>query len=248
MKGTLTIYRRELAGLFLTPLGWSLLFLALLLNGLYFTQYLELTGGNVDESLSYSLGQALPYWALLVLLPPLLTMRMISEEARNGMLEFLLTAPVRDSAIIIGKALALTSFLALLWSSNLVYGGLCQLLGTAPDWGRLWAGFGGAVLVSALFGAVGLVASSLTNTPILAAFLALIFNVLLISISYVGAWLGQRWPELAEAVINKTSIPNRLTSSFLRGALDSSDVVFFAAWTVVFLVLATRLLEARRWW
>lgn len=248
MRGVVTIYRREIAGLFLTPLGWALFFLALVINGLYFSAYVGHTGGQVDEALSLSLGNGLPYWAVMILLPPLLTMRMISEESRTGMLEFLLTAPVTDGAVVAGKALAATTFLGLLWSTNVVYALVLHALGGVPDWGQVATGVAGSVLVSALFCSLGLVASALTSTPLLAAFLALVFNVGMLSLRFLEGALGRMDPELRETLLRKVDVLLHFQSSFVRGSLDTADIVFFLAWTAVFLFLATRLLEARRWW
>jgi len=250
VKGALTIYRRELAGLFLTPLGWVLFCLALLLNGYFFFLYASepvLAGGDVDVALSLALGQGWPYWLLMVVLPPLLTMRMISEESRSGMLEFLLTAPVRDGAVVVGKALAATTFLGLLWLCCAAFGLLCEALGASPDWGQVVAALIGSWMVSALFASVGLVASALSSTPMLAAFLGLVFNVVLILPRLVAERLANVDRELADAVLRKVDFISRFQSSFMTGALDSSDVVFFAAWTGVFLFLATLRLSQQRW-
>ncbi len=247
MKGVATIYRRELAGLFLTPLGWVLFFLAMILNGLYFSAYFRATEGGVNDSLGLVLGQSLlPFWVVMVLLPPLLTMRMISEDARSGMLEFLLTAPVRDAAVIAGKALAATTFLGLLWSTNGLYALLLSALGGSPDWGLVGANIAGALLVSALFTSFGLVASALTSTPLLAGFLAFVFNIAVVSISFVRL-PGAGDSELVETIVRKVDVLAHF-QSFSTGALDTADLVFFLAWTIVSLFLATRLLEARRWW
>ena len=151
MSGLWAIFRRELAGLFLGPLAWVLLCAALLLNGALFTLYLEQFGGDVGASLEMAMGGSYPYWALMIVLPPLLTMKMISEEARSGQLEFLLTAPVTDLAVVFGKWLAATVFMALLWASVLGYGVLLQFLGTTPDWGPLLGAYLGAVLTSAFW-------------------------------------------------------------------------------------------------
>jgi ABC-2 type transport system permease protein len=248
VRGTATIYRRELAGLFLNPLGWVLFFLAMVVNGLYFSAYVQATEGDVEGSLGLALGQGLPFWAIMVLLPPLLTMRMISEEARSGMLEFLLTAPVRDAAVVLGKALAATTFLGLLWGTNAIYALLLSALGGQPDWGALATGIGGAVLVSAFFCSLGLVASALTSTPLLAAFLALVFNIGVLSLRFLDGLLSGLDATLRETILRKVDVILHYQSSFVRGALDTADVVFFLAWTAVFLFLATRVMEARRWW
>ena len=97
MRGGFEIFRRELSALFLGPLAWVLLCLGLLFNGLFTLLYLREGGGLVNPALELALGRGLPFWFLMLTLPPLVTMRMISEESRSGMLEYLLTAPVSDA-------------------------------------------------------------------------------------------------------------------------------------------------------
>lgn len=251
MRGFLAVYRRELAGLFLAPLAWVLLCVALALKGFFFTFFLKALGGDVDQALQLDLGQSVPYWALMLLLPPLLTMRMISEESRAGVLEFLLTAPVTDLAVVLGKLLAATTFLALLWGSALVYGGVLALLGAAPDWGALLGAWLGSVMLSALFCAIGLVASALSGTPLLAAFLAAIVNLSMFSLHFLRDQLGRflnlppgHWSEDA---LRQVDVAAHFNGSFALGVLDSAHVVFFLAWTAFFTFLAVRLVEVRRW-
>lgn len=248
MRGALAIYRRELAGLFVTPLGWVLLLLALVLQGVFVAAFLRVSNGDVSDSLQACLGGSYHYWALLALLPPLLTMRMLSEESRTGMLEYLLTAPVSDAAVVVGKVGAATTFMVVLWTTNLFYGLLFQALGAAPDWGQVFAGYLGAVFTSALFCAAGLVCSALTSLPMLAAFLAFLLNLLLVTLnSVVVGLVGPYRRDILDPLALFDVIGN-LTQSFLIGVFDTANVIFFVAWTAVLLVLATRLLEARRWW
>ncbi len=247
MRGFWTIYRRELSGLFLGPLAWVLLCLALFVNGQYFTVYVKETGGEVGDALVLSNGLSVVYWALMLLLPPLLTMRMVSEESRSGMLEFLLTAPVTDAALVGGKLAAAVTTMGLLWSSNLFYGLMCQFLGAAPDWPALWIMFLGALLVSALLCSIGLCCSAATSTPILAAFLAMVANLLILSLPYLVGQLGlspQHW--FVQTTI-EGDVASRHAASFMRGVIDSQHVLFFSIWTVFFAFLATRLIEAQRW-
>ena len=252
MRGAWTIYRRELAGLFLGPLAWVVLCLALYVNGFHFSVlYLGLTQGDVNESLLFSLGGGRMYWAFMVVLPPLLTMRMISEEARSGVLEFLLTAPVSDTAVILGKLGAATTLMALLWSSTLVYAGTVDWLGTVPaggaDWGSVWTGVIGSVLVSGLFCAIGLVASAGTGTPLLAAFIALIANIAVVLLPFAGVATGfgpDHW--LRQAIV-KVDVISRYQASFMLGVIDTRSIVFFVVWIAFFVFIAIRLLEARRW-
>jgi len=247
MRGTWTIYRRELAGLFLAPLAWLLLCLALLVNGFYFTLYLAGTQGEVNATMMLAQGGSRIFWGMLLLIPPLLTMRMISEESRTGTLEFLLTAPVSDLAVVAGKLLAATTVMAVLWASGLVYAGTLAWQGQAPDWGPVLTSLLGAVLVSALFCSIGLMASAGTGTPLLAAFLAFVGNVALMSLPFLPALLGLAPEHPTARGAAELDVIAHFQASFLVGVVDTRHLVFFLVWTAFFALVATRLLEARRW-
>ena len=248
MRGWTAVYRRELAGLFLSPLAWVLLCAATLANGVFFVLVLSSNGGEVNGAFVYLLGSGvLPFWILVVILPPLLTMRMISEESRSGMLEFLLTSPVSDVAVVVGKALAATTFLALVWLTTAAFGLVVQLLGASPDWGQIATGWLGATLLSGLFSALGLVFSALSGTPLLAAFLGILANLLVvIGPQYVGAVRWLDYPPL-RGLAERVDVLKHFQGSFLTGALDSAHVVFFLVWTAAALFLAVRVVESRRW-
>jgi ABC-2 type transport system permease protein len=248
MSGFRAIFRRELTGLFLTPLAWVLLVAAICLNGFMVIYALMGSGGDVDGSFNYMLGTSGAYWMLMISLPPLLTMRSISEESKGGQLEFLLTAPVTDGAVILGKHLAVVVFLSVLWAVVPMYGLTLELLGVSPDWGQMGLGYLGAVLVSALFAALGMVASALSSTPLLAAFLGFIFNIALLVLPMGAGSLGGTVGRALTALAGKLDVLKHLQLSFMRGALDSADVIFFLAWTGLFLFAATRIIEGRRMW
>jgi len=245
MRGFWTIYRRELTGLFLTPLAWILLCLTLLYNGMYFRYFLEASGGNLNFALSSLYTQQ--FWFLAVFLPPLLTMRMISEETQNGILEFLLTAPVSDPSVVAGKLAAASSFMALVFGSGFLFAGICALLGGEPDWGTLSTSWFGSVLVSALFCGVGLVSSALSGTPILAAFMSILTNNLLLVVPMLEALASGRLRAPVGWMAQKVNLRAHYDVSFPYGALDSSHVIFFLAWVAALWFLAVRLVESRRW-
>jgi ABC-2 type transport system permease protein len=179
----------------------------------------------------------------LLVLPPLLTMRMLSEEARSGMLEFLLTAPISDQAVVVGKFLAATTFMAIFLASKLGYALTIQLLGTTPDWPAVFGAYIGGVLISAVFCATGLFASALTSTPIVAAFGGLVFNLLLFDLpSRRGLIDSDVWRGLVDSLNLGEYI-----GTFASGVVDTAALVLFVAWTAMILFLATRAVESRRW-
>jgi ABC-2 type transport system permease protein len=253
VRGAWIVYRRELGGLFLRPLAWVLLFLAVLYHGAVFAlAVLPLTRGDVSDAMMFALGGARPYWYVMILLPPLITMRMVSEEARSGMLEYLLTAPVSDAAVVVGKLGAATTFMALFWSSVTVYGATLDWLGTVPpggvEWGPVGTGLLGAILASGFFCAVGLAVSSATETPLVAGFLSLLVNIFLIQvfplIGSIGRLAQDHW---LREVLAHFDVVAQVQGSFMLGVLDTRGITFFLVWTGFFVFLATRFLEMRRW-
>ena len=241
MSGLFAIWRRELSALFFGPLAWTLLCLALLLDGRLFVGELVASSGDVDVATRYAFVVS---FYVAVLAAPLVTMRMISEESRAGLLEYLLTAPVTDAAVVTGKFLAATSFFAILSASVFVYGGVLAVRGLAPDAGTLVAGWFGLVLAAGLFCAIGMFASSLTSTPMVAAFAAVLFDLGLVLAPQLARLSPAPW---VQRVAARFDLTDHLSSSFLLGAVDSAHVVFFLAWTGLFLFLAVRLVEGRRW-
>lgn len=244
MRGCLAIYRRELAGLFVGPLAWVILFLALVLNGYLYVTYVKALGGDVDSALRMTLGNAMPFWVFVVLFPPLITMRMISEESRSGMLEFVLTAPVTDAAVVTGKFLAALTFMALLWASAFVYAAATGAVGPATDWGLAIGGWFGAVLCSGLFCATGLFTSSITSVPVGAALSAVVLNIGIVLLPLLAGLFDA--PSVARWM-RRVHVLDHLQNSFLIGIVDTAYIAFFLVWTAFFLFLAVRSVESRRW-
>ncbi|QDV07479.1 ABC-2 family transporter protein [Planctomycetes bacterium Poly30] len=260
MTGALVVARRELTGLFMAPFTWIVLLVVLLLNGLLFNSYLVRSGGNITATLNASMSEG-SFWVWMVFLPALLSMRLIAEESRNGTLEYLLTAPVGDLAVVVGKFLAATLFLGLVWTSALVYAGALDYVGGSPDWPAIIGTWVGTLLVSGLFVSIGMLASTFTATPLLAAFLSMVACVLwltlpwlaLLALSNVLPYFAETGAELkalserAETVVGSMDAIGHFQRSFQVGVIDSAEVIFFFAWTGLFLFLTARSLEARRW-
>ncbi|MEM8713515.1 MAG: ABC transporter permease [Planctomycetota bacterium] len=260
MTGALVVARRELAGLFMAPFTWIVLLVVLLLNGLLFNTALLASGGNVTATLEQSMSGA-GFWVWMIFLPALLSMRLIAEETRSGTLEYLLTAPVGDLAVVVGKFLAATVFLGILWTSSLAYAGVLDHVGGSPDWPAVVGTWIGTLLVSGLFVSIGMLASTFTATPLLAAFLSMVACVLwlvlpwlvLRGLSYVLPFIADTGPKQQVIVDKVTTVVSSMDAirhfqrSFYLGVIDTAEVVFFLTWTGLFLFLTARSLEARRW-
>ena len=247
MRGLAAVYRRELSALFATPLAWILLAGTLFLNGFLMLLVLEEAGGDVSATIEITLGGSWIFWLLLATIPPILTMGMLAGEYRNGTMEFLLTAPVTDGAVVAGKFLAATSFMAVLWSSYLIYGLTFGLLGTSPDWYPLIGAYIGAVLASGLFCGIGVLASAAVTHPAPAVLLGFLANVLLLVAPRFLDFASSSGSML-EAVLELGDVMGHFHKSFNIGLLDTGPIVFYVASTSLALFLAARLVEARRWW
>ena len=260
MIGTLVVARRELSGLFMAPFTWIVLLVVLFINGLLFSSFIYQTQGNVTASLSESMTGP-SFWLWMIFLPALLSMRLVAEESRSGTLEYLLTAPVSDAAVVVGKFLAATGFLALLWSSTLIYAVTLDYAGGPPDWSAVIGTWFGTILVSGLFVAIGMLASTLTSTPLLAAFLSMVSCLMWLAIPFLASSvMAYLVPLLTSTAAEQAALVERMGSvvasmdalrhfsrSFQMGVLDTAEIIFFLTWISFFLFLTARSIEARRW-
>ena len=213
----------------------------------------------LSQQLAVSTNQTY-YWFvyLMMFFAPLYTMRLLAEERRSGTLEVLLTSPVRDWEVVVGKWLAAWIFFVLTTLFTLVYAvlivhyqptltvihpfGLNLEIGNV-DFGPIISGYIGLLLVGAAFLAIGIWASSLTSNQIIAAVIGI---AALLGSFYVLGLVGSFLPGATGEFLQYLGGGNRFTS-FYQGRLVLKDVVYFLSLTAGGLFLATRVLESRKW-
>jgi len=249
------IFKKEMRLYFTSPVAYVVLFIFLLVMGYFFSQifyYYSLASMqsmmnpgmarelNVTESVMRPLFTNIAIILLLSLMP-LVTMRLFAEERQTGTIELLLTYPVRDGAVLVGKYLAALALYALLLALTLVYPGMLAFFAT-PEWGPILTGYLGLFLMGAAFLAVGLLASSLTTNQIVAAVVT--FGILLLF--WVIGWSAENVGGTMGRVLAHLSILDHF-DSFSKGVLDTKDIVYYVNFTVVALFLTLRSLESRRW-
>lgn len=245
----LQIARRELAAYFLSPISYLVLTLFLLVEGYSFWLFMELLNGRDTPHgavLQYFFGGTFLYWLFVMFLVAAITMRLIAEERLRGTLEPLLTAPVDEWEVIVGKYLAALGFWALLWAPTLLYVVVLRghaPPGAAPDPGPIAAGYLGTLLVGASALAIGLLASTLTRNQILAAVLSFVTLALLLLVGARGDALVRtgRWARVFQH-INLF----RHMEDFGRGIVDSRHVVYHLSVAALALYAAARALAWRR--
>jgi ABC-2 type transport system permease protein len=187
---------------------------------------------------------AMPF-ALNILVVPLLTIRALAEEKRAGTIELLITLPVTDADVILGKYFAAVGMAALLLFATLLYPLAIFVwpwhLGSL-DWGPVWTGYLGPFLFSAAGISVGMLFTSITESQIIAFFLT---AFVLVFLQIIGA-IAQFVPGLVGDSITFVSFMSRY-EPFARGLIDTRAVVYFLSIAVICLLFAFRSLESRKW-
>jgi ABC-2 type transport system permease protein len=241
----LALFRRELWSLLVAPYVYVLLGFWFLLNGLLFSYLIEVPAIQADLRLlpPYLFGSGLLVWLLLPAFPPLLALRLLAEEHRVGTLEPLLTAPIRDISVVLAKYAAVCLFFLLFWGGVLLQFLLLSWEGADLDWSRVLGGFTGALLVSFLFLASGLWASSWGGNLVLAAGGGAALNYLMLFLPVLFETDEGILGDIARA----TNLPTMLDRSFSAGLLDSAALAYPLAMSALFLFLTWVRLVSRRW-
>jgi ABC-2 type transport system permease protein len=239
----MVIAKREFRSYFDAPLAYVVICLSFIALGGFFFLF---RGGfwQVDRASLTTMFEYVPL-GLTLLVVPVVTMRLMAEEKRSGTLEMLITLPVRDSDVILGKYMGALGLVLVLVLATLAYPFAMFRwpwnLGPL-DMGPIYAGYLGLVLFAAASVAIGLLISALTESQAVAFFVTFFVLLALWLIGTVaenlGGWYGN--------VLSFVSFQSRL-NGFTRGLVDTRDLVFFLSVTGLSLVVAFRALERRKW-
>jgi len=178
---------------------------------------------------------------ILLFLLPLLTMRLFAEEKKSGTIELLLTYPVRDGEVLMGKYLAALAVFAGMLTLTLVYPGLVAWA-TQLEWGPLVTGYLGLLLQGAVFIGIGILISSLTENQIVAGVAS--FGTLLLL--WVVGWAAESAGGTLGRILSHISVTEHF-DSFARGVIDTKDVIYYVNLIILSLFLTLRSLESKRW-
>jgi ABC-2 type transport system permease protein len=241
MGGVMTVFRRELAGYFATPVAYVFIVIFLVLAGV-----LTFTIGNF-----FGRGQAdlAPFFGfvpwLFLFLVPALTMRLWAEERRLGTIELLLTLPLAQWQAVVGKFLAAWAFCAIALALTFPLIVTVNVLGD-PDNGVIATGYLGCLMVAGAFLAVGAAISAMTKNQVIAFVLAVAacFFLTAAGSPIVTEFLSRRVPQLAD-IARAISVSDRL-AGFSRGVISARDMVFFASFIGFFLFANTIAVDQRK--
>lgn len=240
MGGVWIVTKREFRSYFLSPIAYVVGAVFLVLGGYMFFQSAFLDVGQQAEArLNRYFGMLPMYFLILV---PLISMRLWSEERKLGTLELLLTFPCSTSNLILGKFLGALIFVATLLALTLIYPFTMSMFGPL-DWGPVICGYLGALLLAGAYLALGMFISSLTRDQIIAAIATIVVLFLLYYVPQLAAYfLPKSWIEPVTMVSPVTHF-----MSIARGVLDLGDLIFYSAFIALFLFLNNITLEMRKW-
>ena len=246
MRNILLIASKELKSYLTSPMSYIVVCIFLLLSGLFFVLYLNNTNFS-DTSLQGFIdplsvfGMQTGGNILLLIFAIVLTMRTLAEEKKLGTWELLLTSPVRDSDVVLGKFLGSFGIMFVMLALTLFYPLLLVIYGD-PDMGPILTSYLGLVLLGGTALSIGIFASSLTANQIVAAVVsgAILFGLWVIGI------VATNTPQALQQVLSYLSISSH-SAAFEAGIIDTRDIVYYVSMTALFLYASIRSLEASRW-
>ncbi|MEG6567151.1 ABC transporter permease [Thermoanaerobacterium saccharolyticum] len=231
----LTIYKRELKSYFLSPLAYVLVGFLLLISGYFFATFVLSTQYAL---MSPVFGNTV---FVFMFISPILTMRLISEEMKNGTDQLLMTSPLRITDMVLGKYFAALTVYTLSLVISLIYPLYLKIYST-PDFGPILTGYIGTFLMGAAFIAIGIFASSLTENQLIAGVIG--FSILLFF--WIVSWLGDVFQGIAKNIVDNISLLQRFTN-FQNGVLSLNDIVFYLSVIIFFVFVTIMVVDKRRW-
>lgn len=253
MRNILTIARKELKTYFTSPIAYIVLAIGAVIFGFFF--YSALSFFVMQSMQSEMMGRGMPMnvnefvirpllmnlSVISLFLVPMITMRLYAEEKRSGTIELLLTSPVRDLELILGKFVAaLVLYLGIVGIAVLNIA-LLFLYGN-PDWRPLLAGVLGVVLMGASFLALGMMISTFTRNQIVAGSITFGLFLMLWVADWVSSYSTTRVGQVASYISITTHIEN-----FAKGVIDLKDLVYYMSVIFLGVFLTKRSLESLRW-
>lgn len=249
MRVFATLVRRELAACFVSPTGYVIIAGVQFLLGLSLCIVLKaLNGQPFDIPVTEAFYNNGLCWLVLLLAPPVITMRTFALEKLTGTYETLMTAPVGDLQVVLAKFTGSLLFYLATWLPLLVYPLLLKHY--TPGFGQVDGGalagtFVGILLYGSVYTALGCMASALTRSQIIAAMNTFALGLGLFLVGYLAVIIQPK-PGWQTAVFNHVSMIEHMRD-FTRGIVDTRHVAYYVSLTTLFLFFTLKAVESRRW-
>ena len=251
MRNVLAITGKEIRAYFTSPIAYVVIGMYALLFGYFFYVMLTLferqsmqmmqMGGTMNVNQMLVAPVFMNAEVVLLFLLPMVTMRTYSEEKRSGTMELLLTAPLTDWQIILGKFFGAMTLFAAMLATTLVHVGLLFVFGE-PEWKPIVTTYLGMLLMGGCFIALGLFISSLTKNQIVAATITFAAFLLFWVINWMGSFVGTT----AQAVLAHLSIIDHF-DDFAKGIIDTKHVIYYVSFIAFGLFLTAKSVDSERW-
>jgi gliding motility-associated transport system permease protein len=253
MKNIWVICQKELRSYFVSPIAYILFIIYAVIFGFFFWNMVgafiyysmesqirgEMYPMNINDQIVRQLFGNINVINLLLI--PLMSMRLFAEEKRNGTIELLATSPIRDGEVILGKWLAsVLLYVAMLLVSGLNF--LFLFKYGNPDWKPMAIGYLGVLLQAAALLAIGIFISTLTKNQIIAGAITFAVCLLIFVLGWVGSYDYSTWARVMTYISTTTHM-----ESFLKGVIDTKDVIYYVSAIFLGLFLTARSLESLRW-
>lgn len=238
MNHVITIAKREITSLFFSPIAYVVLALFALGSSLIFFS-------SFAPSMPASLQRTFEgvVWLLILLLPGI-SMRLISDEFHSGTIELLMTSPLSDTELVLGKWLGAMGFFVTLLIPSFALVGVVEIFGS-PDYGPIFTGYIGLLLVGGFYLAIGTFASSISQNQIISYMLTVFSICLFTFVIFLLSRASFIPPQIQQAM--QFMFVNGHFEDFGKGILDLTRVIYFVSGMAFFLFLAVKLVESKRW-
>lgn len=231
----LAILKREIKAYFYSPIAYVLIGLFTLVTSIFFYM------GNIGSQSANFIGTLSTISFLLIFIIPILTMRILAEDRKNGTEVLLVTSPASISNIVIGKYLAMLFVFLVMTCVTLLYVMVLFMFGS-PAVAPLIGGYIGFILLGASLISIGVFASSLTENQVVAVIVSFVFMLIIWVIESIGNSIGGWFA----TVLNWFSLTSRF-SDFSNGILSLSNIIYYLSFISVFIFITIQVIEKRRW-
>lgn len=252
MRNVLTIAGKELRSYFASPIAYVVIGFFALLFGYFFYAYLSFFN---RQSMQMGMGMAgqmninqmliaptlTNVTVIFLFVLPLVTMRTYAEEKRSGTMELLLTSPLTDTQIILGKFLGAMGLYVAMLAVTLIHVGVLFLYGN-PEWKPILTGYLGLLLLGGCFISLGLLISSFTRNQIVAGMITFAVFLMLWVINWIGTFMGPR----TQAILSQLSITDHF-DDFAKGVIDTKHLVYYVSFIAFGLFLTAKAVDSERW-
>jgi len=229
------IMKRDFRSYFNSPIAYVMIGLFMFIVSFFFNDYLAYGSSDIMSGVISNMS------FILLFFVPIMTMRSMAEDKKNGTEVLLLTSPVRVTEIVIGKYLALMGVFLIMTLFTLIFPLILIIFGS-PDLALIFSSYLGFILYGAVFVSVGLFASSLTENQIVAAVIGFVSMFTLYAIKFLaGFFTGFLYDVFTWLSLNARY------NDFMTGIIDLTSIVFMLSFVAVFIFLTVRVTERKRW-